>query len=399
MKKLFLFIIFLFGALFAPNIHHAQATSKAIIFYNRACGDCAVYADQDLFPTLQKLGIGYEVFDYIKKPDSRKDLYNFNQQYNVPLELQDSTTVFIDNGKLILEGHIPTSLINQAFDPNILSKYDKLIVSQPEMHKDPKSYSIQKNGGKIFKLPINEPIKDFLNQDFLGLYSSGFSYLTATVIGGLANSVHPCSIAILLFLISFLFSIKRTKNNIIALGLVYIAGIFLTYLAIGLGIFSAVKISNQPFFVAYIASFLLILLGLINLKDFFLPNLPIHLRIPSFTKGTIGHFMEKATLPAAFILGVIVGLCAFPCTGGIYTAIVTALATTKSVSFYGYLLLYNFLFVLPLIVLVLISGNKKMFDAVSMIEKKNKQKLHLINGILMILIGIGVYLWLKLIAM
>ena len=126
---------------------------------------------------------------------------------------------------------------------------------------------------------------------------------------------------------------------------------------------------------------------------YFFPNLPIHLRVPDFTKGAIQNFMEKASVPTAFIVGALVGLCAFPCTGGIYTVIISTLAATRSAQFVFYLLLYNFIFVVPLLLVVIASSNKRLLEKVEDMEMKSSRKLHLITGILMVLIGVGVYLW------
>jgi len=77
---------------------------------------------------------------------------------------------------------------------------------------------------------------------------------------------------------------------------------------------------------AKIGAWLVIGLGLINLKDYLFPNLPIHLRIPTIAHGTIQDWLKRATFPAAGVGGFLVGLCTFPCSGGIYVAIVGLLA-------------------------------------------------------------------------
>ena len=103
--------------------------------------------------------------------------------------------------------------------------------------------------------------------------------------------------------------------------------------------------------------------------------------------------MEKASVPTAFVVGALVGLCAFPCTGGIYTVVISTLAATKSAEFVLYLLIYNLIFVLPLLLVVIASSNKRLLEKVETIEMKSAKRLHLVTGIMMILIGLGVYLW------
>ena len=82
------------------------------------------------------------------------------------------------------------------------------------------------------------------------------------------DSVNPCAFAVLIFLILYLMTVKN-KKKMLAFGLVYIFVIFLVYFVAGLGLLSFVKsIAITKFFYFFTAG-LAILLGLINLKDFF----------------------------------------------------------------------------------------------------------------------------------
>jgi cytochrome c biogenesis protein CcdA len=223
-------------------------------------------------------------------------------------------------------------------------------------------------------------------------------YLAAVIAGGLANSLHPCGIAVLLVLVSFLYALRRSRLSIMTMGLLYVLRIFATYFFIGLGLVKTISLSSRPFFFARAAALAAILLGLVSLKDYFFPGSPLRLKIPDFTKGGIQKFIEKASLPSALGLGILVGICAFPCTGGIYTVIITTLATTKTVSFYSYLLLYNFLFVLPLLIIVVLSGNRRLIERVERFERRSSRRLHLVTGSLMILLGSAIYLWLRMLS-
>ncbi len=82
---------------------------------------------------------------------------------------------------------------------------------------------------------------------------------------GFLDGIHPCAIAILIFFIAFLLTLHKTFKNIFALGLVYIFVIFLTYLAVGVGLLSGIMLFGQHHFFAILGSWLLILLGLIHI--------------------------------------------------------------------------------------------------------------------------------------
>ena len=79
------------------------------------------------------------------------------------------------------------------------------------------------------------------------------------------------------------------------------------------------------------------------------------LAIPESKKPVIERYIRTATLPAAVVLGVLVGIFELPCAGGIYLVILGLVSNTMTLSQgIPYLLLYNFIFVLPMIVILLV---------------------------------------------
>src|SRR3989344_4942341 len=112
--------------------------------------------------------------------------------------------------------------------------------------------------------------------------SQGGAWLLPLVlISSLLDSVHPCSFSILLITIAFLFGLQLTREKILQIGGVYIAGIFAAYLAIGLGALKVLHLFNTPHFMGKLGASLLILFGIITLLNRFFPNMPIKLKIPS----------------------------------------------------------------------------------------------------------------------
>ena len=212
---------------------------------------------------------------------------------------------------------------------------------------------------------------------------------------GFLDGIHPCAIAILIFFIAFLLTMHKTFKNIFLMGLVYIFVIFLTYLAVGVGLFSGIVFFGQHHFFAKLGSWLLILLGAITLKDAFFPQLPLHLRMPKFSNEKIKVRLEKATLPSVVVAAFLVGLCSIPCSGGIYAA-VTALLASKTTYFTGflYLLLYNLMFVMPLFILLLFAANPITLAKIAEWRQKNEKSEKLVMGILMISLGAGILMFL-----
>ena len=77
----------------------------------------------------------------------------------------------------------------------------------------------------------------------------------------------------------------------------------------------------------------------------------------------IARWMHKATTPSAFVAGLLVSTVEVPCTGGIYLAILGMLASkTSFMQGFTYLLVYNVTFVLPLIIILTVSINRRVAE-------------------------------------
>ncbi len=211
---------------------------------------------------------------------------------------------------------------------------------------------------------------------------------------GFLDGIHPCAIAILIFFIAFLLALHKTFKNILFLGLVYIFVIFLTYLTVGVGLFSGIMLFGEHHFFAKLGSWLLIFMGLIHLKGYFFPQLPFNFRMPKFSSERIKSRLEKATLPGIIVAAFLVGLCSIPCSGGIYAAI-TALLASKTTFTTGflYLILYNFMFVLPLIILLLFSVNPITLAKIADWRKRHEKTEKLVMGIMMVALGAGILIF------
>lgn len=224
--------------------------------------------------------------------------------------------------------------------------------------------------------------------------SDGGKWLLPLVgVAALIDSINPCAFSILLLTIAFLMSIGKGRSNILKIGGVYILGIFAVYILIGLGILQVLHIFNTPHFMAKVGASLLIIFGGINLINEFFPSFPVKLRIPHATHNKMAQLMEKASLPTAFLLGVLVGICEFPCTGGPYL-MVLGLLHDQGTYFagVGYLLLYNLIFVLPLVLILLISSDNALVEKVMALKKAENKNMRLWGGVAMIVLGLFMFI-------
>ncbi|MEK7116880.1 MAG: cytochrome c biogenesis protein CcdA, partial [Patescibacteria group bacterium] len=179
---------------------------------------------------------------------------------------------------------------------------------------------------------------------------------------------------------------------ILQIGGTYIAGIFAAYLLIGLGILKILHLFNTPHFMGKLGATLLIVFGVINILNEFFPRFPLKLKIPQVSNSAMARLMERASFPAAFGLGLLVGICQFPCMGGPYLMVIGLLRDQVTYfSGFGYLTLYNLILIVPLIAVLWITADKKIVDKVQEWKKTNMKGFRFWAGLLMIIIGILIF--------
>jgi thiol-disulfide isomerase/thioredoxin len=189
--------------------------------------------------------------------------------------------------------------------------------------------------------------------------------ILTVVSAGLIDGVNPCAFATILFFIAFLSFVRTKGKEILIIGAVFTASVFVVYFLIGIGIFSLVvnfvvmpTIRKVLFSVAGI---LAIVLGVLSLYDYFKFRKGKYgeakLQLPGFLKkkihsGIREHGRMKNHVVAALCIGLLVSLSEFACTGQVYLPTITFVTTQVAslrVKGLTYLMLYNLAFILPLI--------------------------------------------------
>jgi cytochrome c biogenesis protein CcdA len=217
--------------------------------------------------------------------------------------------------------------------------------------------------------------------------------LPLVVVSALLDSVNPCAFSVLLLTIAFLLSLGKSRGSIVATGAAYIAGVFTIYVLIGLGIVGTLHLFNTPHFMARVGAILLIVLGGINIANELWPNFPLKLRIPQAAHGTMARLMENASGATAFTLGVFVGLCEFPCTGGPYLMVLGLLHDSGTYwSGLGYLALYNLIFIAPLTLILGVAGDKAVLAKMQEWKRTNSKGMRLWGGAAMAILGLLILL-------
>jgi cytochrome c biogenesis protein CcdA len=137
-------------------------------------------------------------------------------------------------------------------------------------------------------------------------------------------------------------------------------------------------------------------LGLFNLKDYISYGaLGFRMEVPLRWRPKMLGTMDKvllgkiASVPGAYVAGVLVTAFLLPCITGPYFVAGSLLKDLSVGSAVFWLLYYNFLFVLPmLIITALVYFSFTSIDKASEFRERNVKKLHLVAGVLLILVGI-----------
>jgi len=214
-------------------------------------------------------------------------------------------------------------------------------------------------------------------------------------IAGLVDGINPCAIGMMVMLLGYLLVFAKKPERILKTGLLYVGTVFATYLVVGLGLYSFVSqfdLSGGAQVLNWIVGGVLTIAGLIQFKDFLGIEAGPHLRIPTSSKERLQNLVEKVSYPTTIVLGILVTLLETPCSLPIYVGTATILAQS-GMAFplvIGYFLYYNFLFVLPLIVVLLIMWRGKKLVEVKEWEHKAKKWMHL--GLAVVLLGMGIWL-------
>lgn len=195
-----------------------------------------------------------------------------------------------------------------------------------------------------------------------------FSF-TTIAIAGLLDGINPCVFAGLVFFMSLLISLKLPRKQLILTGFSYCLGCFCTYLALGFGILNLLYWSYGFKCVRFVFNsiiFLVILvLAIFSFIDAFLfsknpTSSSVKVQLPNVFKKKIHTLMKKATRKKVglslgiFILGIVVTVIESVCTGQLYIPILVYLTRANILGVHLlYLLLYNFMFIVPLILILI----------------------------------------------
>ncbi|MDD5193971.1 MAG: hypothetical protein PHF67_05320 [Candidatus Nanoarchaeia archaeon] len=223
-----------------------------------------------------------------------------------------------------------------------------------------------------------------------------------------ADAINPCAFAVMtMVLVSILLTNPEKKHKVLVGGIAFTIAVFIGYFFYGLIMIQIFKsfIEFTSVIYPYLTkglAILAIILGIFNIKDFvhYQPG-GIATEMPLKLRPRAKMFIKSISSPkGAFITGIFVTLFLLPCTIGPYIIATGSLSEITNGNVFSFealnalvpwLLLYNLIFILPMIGITLI-----VYLGVSTTEKLDAWKerkikyIHLITGLLLIGLGIGI---------
>jgi cytochrome c biogenesis protein CcdA len=196
----------------------------------------------------------------------------------------------------------------------------------------------------------------------LGVFTVAFA--------GLIDGLNPCAFATIVFFVSYLAFVGRRQREVLAVGVAFTLGVFLTYLGVGVGLLKFM--ASLPFLSAVsrwvygLTAALCLFLAAVSLYDWWQARRgkpeEMRLKLPLRLRRWINRVIRegaglRAFVPVSFVTGVVISVIELACTGQVYLpTIIFVLGVPGLQARAGlYLVLYNLIFILPLVVVFLLA--------------------------------------------
>ena len=351
-----LIIILSFGFVNSYGADEETTTPDAIYFSSRLCGTCSQLADDGVIEMLENQGYIIQIYYLEDDPDNVDLLKNYQATYDVPLESGGVPVLFVGSTYFIGRTDIRDGVLNNEIQP-------------------------------IMDTQTLLPMQIAIPSDFSLIYF---------ILLGFVDGINPCAIAMLLMFISLL-SFTTNKKVLLRVSLIFISAIFLSYFLFGTFLYSFLsEFASASFLVEFVPWIIIVIAGflfLLNTYDFIFTTLQRYDKVKNqlpkgiqkFNRKLMNTFTNKMNEGSVglyfltFAIGIIISFTEFLCTGQAYfTAILHLIHYTDYVGRGVILLLiYNLIFVLPLIIISAIAIKSQSITPIAafMRERLNLIKL------------------------
>ncbi|RLF97941.1 MAG: hypothetical protein DRN49_06720 [Thaumarchaeota archaeon] len=317
---------------------------------------------------MESEGVRVRRFEVFANRDNLRLLNEYFERFNVPVADRGVPAVFVGSSYLV-------------GDANILDGLEGLL----------QSYS----DGDGSSVVVDELVEEDGAYGSEGSDGMGCLSFLAITVAALVDSINPCSMAILFFLLAGLLLLRKRKKAL-RVGLAFTLSVFVANLLFGFGILSAVVLTGLSGVFKVAAGVIAILTGVLLLKDaFFYGAGGFKMEVPEFLRPYLKRRLSKAfygkssSLIGAFLVGFLVTSFEVPCTGGPYFYVLARMADDATrMQTIPILLYYNLIFVLPLMLITaLLYFGSVHVERAREWKENNKRLIDFVRGLPMIAVG------------
>ena len=228
-------------------------------------------------------------------------------------------------------------------------------------------------------------------------FASRMKFFLVLVPAAFSDSINPCAFAVMFILLSSILREQKSKRTVLLSGFLFTLAVFISYTAMWLGLYKALASNVSMFWLKIAVWILWLIVWLWNLKDYFWYWKFFKFEVPDRWRPNMTKIIKKVVSPAwAFLVWFIISLFLLPCTSWPYFVVLWYLASGSDVLNtwgYIYILIYNIIFILPMILIsFIVSKWYKWIAELKEYKELNVEKLHLITWIIMLILWIYV-LW------
>ncbi|WP_297550742.1 cytochrome c biogenesis protein CcdA [Thermococcus sp.] len=199
----------------------------------------------------------------------------------------------------------------------------------------------------------------------------------------MSDSINPCTFVIYTMLLIAISVREVSRRRLYVIGSAFILAVYISYFLLGVGL-----LYLGQYIPLWLAGVFAIGFGIYTMVTGILERS----RIGDKAKIRRKIFSADATFIGSFLLGVIVSTTLLPCSAGSYLVYATIIAHGSRALAFFLLALYNLIFVLPLVVILLALGSVSESKRFSQAMVRHSAELSVIAGLLLVAIGVWVLL-------
>ena len=347
--KTAIFLVILMGL---ASFIYAQQLPELMVFHSPSCHRC-LEAKKELMPAVEKKYKGKLVIEYYDITDTSnlKLFFGLKDKYNPEMKEFNLPVFFMKGRFLNTKTDLGDNLYN-FIDASLEALDNQVII--------------------VNEIDLTERFKDFKPWIIFG--------------SGLVDGINPCAFTVIIFFISYLALQGYRKKELVAIGLSFIFSVFVTYSLIGLGLFNFLYRMKSFWLFARVFNISVgifsSILGILALYDLFKyiktrDTQGLILQLPRAIKNRIHsvitlHYRKSKSkedgldkprvtllrlILSALITGFLVSILEAVCTGQLYLPTIAFVLKTTPLKLQAflYLLAYNIMFILPLLVIFLLA--------------------------------------------